>query len=150
MSRRKKTGRPQGGWEINPAISNLNILDDTRRSSEPSNTINSPSTSARSASPKTVPKQPAGSKSRPKPYLFDKLDTSFGYAKLPKSRAVLQVFLSKLEKNMEPDGAAQVTLNELKLVWKHHFGMRALMAMIESTKIMIIKDIHANTKIISL
>ena len=53
VTRRNKTGRPQGGWEINPVISNLNILDDSRRSSEPSNTINSPTTSARSASPKT-------------------------------------------------------------------------------------------------
>ena len=55
---------------------------------------------------------------------------------------------------MEPEEAAQVTLKELKLVWKHHFGMRVIEGydtdMQESTQVMIIKDVHAKAKITSL
>lgn len=67
-----------------------------------------------------------GTSSRPKVYLLDRQDTNFGYAKLPKSKAVLGVFLHNLQ-DSDPDRAAATTTDQLKEVWRHHFGVRVIL-----------------------
>ena len=49
--------------------------------------------------------------------------SNFGYAKLPKGRAVLGKFLHNL-KDFDPFKAASETAGELLDVWCHHFGSR--------------------------
>ena len=156
--RKRKTGRPSGGWEKEKVISNLNIMETSRRNnvqhaSQPvqsEGSFSSPATSSK-ADPQKVP----GTNSRPKPYLLDKLDSTFRYAKLPKNKAVLSTFLFHMEeKKQDPVEAAQGTLSKLKDVWEHHFGMRLVHGfdshLQESTKKMIIEDAIVRNKITSL
>ena len=87
----------------------------------------------------------AGTQSRPKVYLLEKLDNSLGFAKLPKAKAVLRVFLHQLRNT---DGGEQAAAGEtvvkVKEVWQHHFGSRVIMgfdtAMQEETKKMVAED----------
>ena len=72
-----------------------------------------------SSSPKAVQSSPLtakarGTQSRPKPYLLDKLESRFVFAQLPKTRSILCVFFSNIEKNMDPSAAAQDTFNKHK------------------------------------
>ena len=146
---KKRVGRPEKGWDQESISAKSNILDTPRRGQEPR--VETPSSSSGNPSSKSLPKQVGGSKTRPKTYLLDMLGTSLGFAKLPKTRAVLSSFLFKLEEKKEPDTAAQETLHDLKLVWKHHFGERVIEGydtnLKEATKVMVIKDIHAKAKI---
>ena len=148
--RRMKTGRPGDGWEKDMSITRDNILDNSRRPPPtPVSNISSPTTTS-----KTLPVKARGSLSRPQPYLLDKLETSFGFAKLPKTGSVLSVFLSHLElEQMTPETAAQETFIKVKEVWKHHFGMRVIMGydsdLQQETLKMITSDGNAKRKIIS-
>ena len=97
--RRQQTGRPCGGWEKDKTVNIDNILDVTRRPPPnplPSHCSSSSSNSTSSPS-RILPAKVSGSHSRPKPYLLDKLETSFSFAKLPKTKSVLSFFLSMLE-----------------------------------------------------
>ena len=94
-----------------------------------------------------------GSKTRPKVYLVDKLEPSLGFAKLPKSKAVLSVFLFHLQ-GSDTTSAGNSTLSILKEVWKHHFGPRVVLGydigMEEATKKIISDDKYILEKIINL
>ena len=105
-----------------------------------------PSTSS-STTPKSKSKAmpSAGTQSRPKVYLLEKLDDSLGFAKLPKAKAVLRVFLHQLgNTNGGEQAAAGETVLKVKEVWQHHFGSRVIMgfdtAMQEETKKMVAED----------
>ena len=97
--------------------------------------------------------------------MIDSLETSFGFAKLPKSKAVLRVFLHHLQDSDPPtpfssppgtqsDRAAERTTDQLKAVWKHHFGMRVIDGydnqMKEPSKKIISDDKYIKTKMIDL
>ena len=76
---------------------------------------------------------------------LDKLESVFRFAKLPKTKDVLSVFLSNLSESQGSEvEAADVTVIHLKEVWQHHFGMRVIMgydtAMEQETKKMISLD----------
>ena len=78
--RRRKTGRPSEGWEKEKVIRNHNILETTRRSDVDYSSLpgqsgvlfSNPTTSS-----KAVPQKVPGTSSRTKPYLLDKLDSTF-------------------------------------------------------------------------
>lgn len=146
----RKVGRPVKGWDKESISNRENLLETPRRPKEPRILTPSPSPSDNTSS-KALPKQVLGTKTRTKPYLLDKLSTSLGYAKLPKTRAVLSSFLFKLEEKKNPDIAAQETLNDVKAVWRHHFGMRVIDGydtnLQEATKVMVIMDLNAKAKI---
>ena len=99
---------------------------------------------------KALPKQVKGSKTRPKTYLLDMLGSSLGFAKLLKTKAVLSSFFFKLHEKKDPDSASQETINDLKAVWRHHFGMKVIDGydtnLQEATVVMVIKDLPAKAK----
>ena len=110
---KKRVGRPEKGWD-QPSLSDTkNILDTPRRLQEPRIDTQSSSPSV-NVSSKALPKQVAGSKTRPKTYLLDMLGSSLGFAKLVKTKAVLSSFLFKLEEKKDPDTAAEETLHNVK------------------------------------
>ena len=81
---------------------------------------------------KIIPKTKAkvsgatGTQSRPKVYLLDMVESRFRFAKLPKAKAVLSVFLSNFKETegfdlVAAQEAAEIVLGQLKEVWRHHF-----------------------------
>ena len=110
--RKRKRGNSRLGWvvEDRSTISKMNLLSDPEILDLNHNKFSSTSTS---------------SVSLPKVYLLDSQRDTFGFAKLPKSKAVLGVFLHNL-KDSNPDKAAGRTTDELKDVWRHHFGIRVI------------------------
>ena len=107
---KKRVGRPEKGWD-QPSLSDTkNILDTPRRLQEPRIDTQSSSPSV-NVSSKALPKQVAGSKTKPKTYL---LGSSLGFAKLLKTKAVLSSFFFKLEEKRDPDTAAEETLHDVK------------------------------------
>ena len=159
--RKTRTGRPRGGGERQPsAINTSNIVE------QPRNNLTSPASPAAASSSeipfKTSSKQhtshlqSSGTHTRPKIYLLDNLATSFGFSKLPKTRAVLSVFLSYHQKRDDNKAslAAQDTVCQVKEVWKYHFGERVIMGydsgMQEETPKMISDDKNIQMKIIKV
>ena len=138
--RKRKRGNQRLGCgvEDRSTISKMNILPDPEILDLNHNKFSSTSTS---------------SVSLPKVYLLDSQSDTFGFAKLPKSKAVLGVFLHNL-KDSDPDKAAGRTTDELKDVWRHHFGMRVILgydsAMKEISKKIISDDKYIKTKILNL
>ena len=126
--RKKRTGRPRGGGDGTPHPSDVtssNIIDQPRKFSE-SSTPAAPGTcppSSRASSKSTPKVSSTGTHTRPKIYLLDSFPSLFGFSKLPKTGIVLSVFLRKLKDKKSRQIAAQETTNELKKVWKHHFGI---------------------------
>ena len=132
----KKTGRPKGAkpelWgTCAGAIDTLNCIGWKRR--EPSidgeSSSPHPSTSLApytppASSPKPRPSRGTGTASRKKLYLLDMVEDTFRVSKLPKSAAVLHVFLLQLEDTSDTHIAAQNTISQLKEVWLHHFQSR--------------------------
>ena len=115
-----------------------------------------PSTSS-STTPKSKSKAmpSAGTQSRPKVYLLEKLDDSLGFAKLPKAKAVLRVFLHQLgNTNGGEQAAAGETVLKVKEVWQHHFGNRVIIgfdnAMLEETKKMVAEDKNDVRKVLKI
>ena len=158
--RKRRTGRPRGGGDRTPHPSDVtssNIVDQPIKFSK-SSTPAAPGTcppSSRASSMSTSKVSSAGTQSRPKIYLLDSYPSLFGFSKLPKTGNVLRVFLSKIkdtENNRQI--AAQETTNELKKVWKHHFGDRVIMGVDsdkkEETAKMIFDDKNINRKIIDI
>ena len=122
--KKHKVGRPSQGWEKDKYINKENISESSRR--PPSESVISTS---KASSSKTFPAVVSGTSSRPKPYLLEKLESSIGFAKLPKTMTALSVFLFHLEiEKLDPAKAApaQETLNKVKEVWVHHFGTRVI------------------------
>ena len=178
--RKRKRGNQRLGCgvEDRSTITKMNILPDSEKfdlnhnkfsststssvSSPPSTPSSSLSGTAPAAPPASAPTPSAGTRpkllgigtsSRPKVYLLDSQTDTFGFAKLPKSKAVLGVFLHNL-KDSDPDKAAGRTTDELKDVWRHHFGMRVILgydsAMKEISKKIISDDKYIKTKILNL
>ena len=158
--RKRRTGRPRGGGDRTPHPSDVtssNIVDQSSKfskSSIPAAPGSSPSSS--SASSKSTPKvSSTGTQTRPKIYLLDSFPSLLCFSKLPKTGNVLSVFLSKLkdtENNRQI--AAQETTDELKKVWKHHFGDRVIMGFDSDKKEeaakMIFDDKNIKRKIIDI
>ena len=164
--RKTRTGRPRGGGERQPSAINIsNIIDQPRKPSL-NHTLTSPASSAAASSseissktsskPHTSHLQATGTQTRPKIYLLDNLADSFGFSKLPKTRAVLSVFLSYHQKREDNKAsiAAQDTLCQVKQVWKYHFGERVIMGydtgMKEETPKMISDDKNIQMKILKV
>ena len=101
--RKRKRGNSRLGWvvEDRSTISKMNLLSDPEILDLNHNNFSSTS----SVSLLNV-------------YLLDSQSDTFGFAKLPKSKAVLGVFLHNL-KDSNPDKAAGRTTDELKDVWRH-------------------------------
>ena len=157
VSRKKKSGRPSAGWGKDNAITEDNIIVEPRlkkHQDQPSVALKMDISSLSSLSSKALPKESTGSSSRPKVFLLGKLDPTFKKSKLPKGRAVLSHFLYQLEEQNLVKDAAEETLNQVKDIWKHHFGMRVVFGydsdLQEDTKKMIIEDIQAKYKITSI
>ena len=156
--RMKKTGRPSAGWEKDPRINEKNIVPNTRRlkAQEDASTLRSEiSSPATPTSSKATPKRPPGTSSRPKYFLLDKVDSTFKMSKLPKSKTVLSNFLFNLdEEKLDKISASKKTLDQVKEIWKHHFGERVILGfdsnLQENTKRMIIEDKDARNKILSI
>ena len=153
VSKKYKTGRHSQRWEKDDFITRDNITETPRR--PPSQSDFRASLPTKASSSKTLPPVVSGTSSRPKPYLLEKLESSFGFAKLPKTRRVLSVFLFYLEvEKLDLGRAAQETLHKVKEVWLHHFGMRVISGydsdIKEETKKMIISDDNGRRKIISI
>ena len=158
-----KGGRPRRGDPrpltescVNPS----NIVHEPRRKSStcpPATLPSSPATSASSSSQA----QPivSGTSSRSKEYLLGIPVSSFGYAKLPKGKAVLGMFLPRLSYKhnavtSDQHQAGDKTVEQLKDVWNHHFGMRLIFGFDEfsqmQNKKIISEDKYIKTKIIDL
>ena len=138
------------GRRINTYINKENISESFSR--PPSESVISTS---KVSSSKNFPAVESATSSRPKPYLLEKLESSIGFAKLPKTMTALSVFLFHLEiENLDPAKAAQETLNKVKEVWVHHFGTRVINGfddnLKEEAKKMIISDDNGRRKLISL
>ena len=116
------------------------------------------------ASSKIIPKAKSrvsgvtGTLSRSKVYLLGMVESKFKFAKLPKTKAVLSVFLSNFK---ETEGfemaaaqeAAEIVLVQLKEVWRHHFGLRVIMGYdtdMEETKKIISNDKNIKKKILKV
>ena len=133
VSRRRGKGRPRRGEELvgETSVNVSNIVMEPRRPSSSSSTCppRTPTSTAPPASRSTPSvsssKSQASSetRSRQSEYLVGYPISNFGYAKLPKGRAVLGKFLHNL-KDSDPFKAASETAGELLDVWCHHFGSR--------------------------
>ena len=190
VRRKRSRGRPKLGCgvEYSSNVNSLNILPKGREldlnhnkssfnplaatpSSRPPGTPSavpptSPAPSSATTSSGAKPKLlGTGTSTRPKVYLIDSLETSFGFAKLPKSKAVLGVFLHHLQDSDPPtplssppgtqsDRAAGMTTDQLKAVWKRHFGIRVIHGydteMKEASEKIISDDKYIKTKILNL
>ena len=152
--RDKKTGMPRGG-DVNQDSSRSVSSLPRSQSSQPPEVVHC--LSPKPPSTKATPKNITSSKTRPKVYLLDKLNSEFRYAKLPKGKDILSVFLFHLKDNVTEEDAwtaAVETIPLLKEVWKHHFGERVVLgydsAMKEVTKKMIFGDQKIREKIMKI
>ena len=133
VSRKRGKGRPRKGEEpvCDTSVNVSNIVMEPRRSSSSSSscpprtpTLTPPPTSRSTPSVSSSKSQArSDTRSRQSEYLLGYPISTFGYAKLPKGRAVLGKFLHNL-KDSDPFKAASETVGELLDVWCHHFGMR--------------------------
>ena len=133
VSRKRGRGRPRRGEEpvCDTSINLSNIVMKSRRPSSSSSTCpprtptSTPSPASSSTPSVSSSKSQASSETRLRQseYLLGHPISNFGYAKLPKGRAVLDKFLHNL-KDSDPFKAASETVGELLDVWCHHFGRR--------------------------
>ena len=160
VSRKRKAGRPKGGGVKKPSsVSSSNIVEQPRipRTSSSQSLPTSPPQSTSQEVEKSTPSQSnaTGTKTRPKVFLLDNAPSSFGFSKLPKTNAVLGIFLTKLKENQNNEfTAAQNTTKELLEVWKHHFGERVIMGydsnLKEESVKMVSDDKNIQKKIITV
>ena len=153
--RKKRTGRPRG-TKSSSSISSSGMLDSTTRSGlslppQVAPGLLSPNTSSSPTRPRHS--STPGTSSRPKLLLLDKPVSSLGFAKLPKNKDILSVFLSLLS-DSTPDRAAAETVCQVKEVWLHHFGPRMILGfdkdIQEEAKKMIVDDRFIKDKIIGV
>ena len=164
VSRKRGKGRPRKGHEpvhgssVNPA----NIVQESSRSSSsccpksPTSTTSasvSASWPTPSVSTSSSSKSSSETRSRQTEYLLGNTVSTFGFAKLPKGRAVLGKFLTML-KDSDPFKAATETVGELLEVWSHHFERRLIFGhdshSLLHSKVIITDERYIRTRILDL
>ena len=153
----KKVGRGKRGKQAPVELGE--IIQSPRRPYSKVPLVSSPSSHPPPTSPPppTPPPKPTSSSSSAtrtssrtltKIYLLDKTIELFSLTKLPKNFAVLQRFLAILETAGSPKAAAKLTTAEVKIVWKHHFGLKLVYGVqtendnieVESNKLVIMDN----------
>ena len=124
----QKTQVRHRGKRGRPRVSNVEVnIEELEPRKRPALSGNSPRTQAKE--PPCIPRVSQGSGSRPKVYLIEKTLTELSSSKLPKTEAVLSRFLENLDANSDQKAisdALKKTKDEVKAVWKYHFGSRLI------------------------
>ena len=156
-----KRGRPKGKGRSHLEILKEDVISPVtskRRISSPTTTSCTVRQDGRAAG--TIPRQRDSNSttSRPSYYIVGKAPISLNMSKLPKSGPVLGLLLSLLEGH-SLSAASKMVGEQVKIVWKHHFGPRFIMGKefgkemeaVTNEKLKIIKsDRHVAEKVVAL
>lgn len=101
-------------------------VSDSPVSSQPSTSTGTPSSTSTRTSSSTSTRTPSSTLKdfHKKFYLVGHPVDKLGISKLPKNSQVLARFLAILEKCGEKKRAAKQCAEDIRIVWKHHFGLR--------------------------
>ena len=180
MIRRKRTGRTRGSKILRPLTSlSKELIVQSRRSTTSSFSVSSPAsvsepfTTRSSPGTTSAPRMgDTGTKMRPNIYMINQPPlSSLPVSKLPKTGQILQMIFYNLISDPKVSShsnsqtmatkaalklAATTTLEEVKQVWQHHFGLRLIQGQdfvadqVDCEKIMIQRDDNIVQKFVAL
>ena len=120
-------GRRGRGWSIGQRLeSDITPENATRRNPE---AREFPLPRVSKSLPPSTPKATAGSSSRPQFFILGNPAPDLKMSKLPTTEAILGKFLLELAGKADKGSAAEAASSvrqEMKIVWKHHFGIRLI------------------------